>query len=78
MSHSLIFILSSSLSPPSGQSVNMSGAPYMYNSRFDSFDDARFPTTSFDPKAVTRSSWEPKPVKPKHEGPLVSFNRHPE
>lgn len=57
----------------------MSGAhqPYMYN-RFDSFDDARFPTSSFDPKAVTRSSWEPKPVKPKHEGPLVSFNRHPE
>ncbi|KKY37522.1 hypothetical protein UCDDA912_g02411 [Diaporthe ampelina] len=57
----------------------MSGAhqPYMYN-RFDSFDDARFPTSSFDPKVVTRSSWEPKPVKPKHEGPLVSFNRHPD
>lgn len=49
----------------------------MYN-RFDSFDDARFPTSSFDPKAVTRSSWEPKPAKPKHEGPLVSFNRHPD
>ncbi|KAH8751981.1 hypothetical protein F5883DRAFT_206504 [Diaporthe sp. PMI_573] len=51
--------------------------PYMYN-RFDSFDDARFPTSSFDPKAVTRSSWEPRPAKPKHEGPLVSFNRHPD
>lgn len=78
MSHSLIPILSSPLSSPAAcQSVNMSGAPYMYN-RFDSFDDARFPTSSFDPKAVTRSSWEPKPAKPKHEGPLVSFNRHPE
>ncbi|KAJ0115394.1 hypothetical protein J7T55_012673 [Diaporthe amygdali] len=57
----------------------MSGGnqPYMYD-KFDRFDDDRFPTSSFDPKAVTRASWEPKPVKSKHEGPLVSFNRHPD
>jgi hypothetical protein len=57
--------------------MSAANQPYMY-SRFDSFDDARFPTSSFDPKAVTRASWEPKPAKPEREGPLVSFNRHPE
>lgn len=42
-------------------------------------DDARFHTEPFDPKAVTRASWEPKPKKkPKKDGPLLSFNRHPE
>lgn len=78
VSCSLILEHFSSPPPPASQS-NMSGAnqPYMYN-RFDSFDDARFPASSFDPKAVTRSSWEPRPAKPRHEGPLVSFNRHPE
>ncbi|ROW05494.1 hypothetical protein VSDG_00206 [Cytospora chrysosperma] len=50
--------------------------PYMYSAA--SFDDARFPRTSFDPKAVTRSSWEPEKLRPKKEGPLVSFNRHPD
>ncbi|KUI54855.1 hypothetical protein VP1G_02248 [Cytospora mali] len=50
--------------------------PYMYSAA--SFDDARFPATSFDPKAITRASWEPQKVKPKKDGPLVSFNRHPD
>ncbi|GKT50227.1 uncharacterized protein ColSpa_10408 [Colletotrichum spaethianum] len=51
--------------------------PYLYNAV--SHDrDARFPEPKFDPKAVTRASWEPKPRKPKPEGPLVSFNRHPD
>ncbi|KJZ78118.1 hypothetical protein HIM_02755 [Hirsutella minnesotensis 3608] len=40
--------------------------------------DSRFPTTTFDPKAVTRASWEPKPRKPQPRGPLVSFNQHPD
>lgn len=39
---------------------------------------SRFADREFDPKAVTRASWEPKPKKEKQEGPLVSFNRHPE
>ncbi|GKT59033.1 hypothetical protein ColTof3_06372 [Colletotrichum tofieldiae] len=51
--------------------------PYLYNAV--SHDrDARFPEPKFDPKAVTRASWEPKPRKPKPEGPLVAFNRHPD
>ncbi|KAK5998172.1 hypothetical protein PT974_00544 [Cladobotryum mycophilum] len=40
--------------------------------------DSRFPPTSFDPKAITRASWEPKARKPQPTGPLVSFNRHPD
>ncbi|KAJ9154973.1 P-loop containing nucleoside triphosphate protein [Pleurostoma richardsiae] len=50
--------------------------PYLYQA--EKYDDARFPTTSFDPKAVTRASYAPKPERPKHEGPLVSLNRHPD
>lgn len=49
--------------------------PYLYDS---DRGDRRFPTKEFDPKAVTRASWEPKPKKEKQDGPLVSFNRHPE
>lgn len=37
-----------------------------------------FPTTTFDPKAVTRASWEPKPKKTAQSKPLISFNRHPD
>ncbi|KAF7559451.1 hypothetical protein G7046_g4696 [Stylonectria norvegica] len=40
--------------------------------------DARFPQPQFDPKAFTRASWEPSVRKPKPDGPLVSFNRHPD
>ncbi|SPO02617.1 uncharacterized protein DNG_05290 [Cephalotrichum gorgonifer] len=36
------------------------------------------PTKPFDPKAVTRASWEPQPKRPKKKGPLVGFNRHPD
>lgn len=50
--------------------------PYMYAAEHVS--SSRFPDKPFDPKAVTRASWEPKPQKPKQEGPLLSFNRHPE
>ncbi|KAF4636380.1 hypothetical protein G7Y89_g1688 [Cudoniella acicularis] len=32
----------------------------------------------FDPKAVTRASQQPKPRRVKPEGPLVSFNQHPD
>ncbi|KAF3767829.1 hypothetical protein M406DRAFT_80319 [Cryphonectria parasitica EP155] len=51
--------------------------PYMYSAaRYD--EDSRFPSRPFDPKAVTRASYDYKPPKPKQEGPLVSFNRHPD
>lgn len=49
--------------------------PFLYDARRD---DSRFPTTTFDPKAVTRASWEPKQKKPKPKGPMVSFDLHPE
>lgn len=52
--------------------------PYMYSAT-PSFEDSRFPSSPFDPKAITRASYEQRsPPKPKREGPLVSFNRHPE
>lgn len=53
----------------------MAQQPYLYNVVDNS---TRFPETKFDPKAVTRASWEPKPRKPKPDGPLVTLNRHPE
>ncbi|KAG9257551.1 uncharacterized protein F5Z01DRAFT_646293 [Emericellopsis atlantica] len=49
--------------------------PYLYS---DQRDDSRFPATSFDPKAVTRASWQKPEPKPKRDGPLISFNRHPD
>lgn len=50
--------------------------PFMYR---PVRNDDRFPTVSFDPKAVTRASYEPKPPKkPRPKGPLISINRHPE
>ncbi|KAK6828658.1 hypothetical protein PG987_011999 [Apiospora arundinis] len=49
--------------------------PYLYD--MDA-RDSRFPVKEFDPKAITRQSWEVKPKKVKQDGPLVSFNRHPD
>jgi hypothetical protein len=49
----------------------------MYSSVQGDGDD-RFPTQTFDPKAVTRSSYEKKAPKPKPKGPLIAVNRHPE
>jgi hypothetical protein len=40
--------------------------------------DSSRPYRDFDPRAVTRASLTPKAPKPKHEGPLISFNQHPE
>ncbi|KAK7754040.1 hypothetical protein SLS62_003885 [Diatrype stigma] len=49
--------------------------PFMYDAVRSS---SQFPEKEFDPKAVTRASWEPKPRKPKVKGPLVAFGRHPD
>jgi len=35
-------------------------------------------TRSFDPKAATRASWQPPPQRPKQDGPLIDFNKHPD
>ncbi|KAK0672741.1 hypothetical protein QBC41DRAFT_379597 [Cercophora samala] len=53
-----------------------SNQPYMYEPVLK--DDERFPVAVFDPKAVTRASYEKKKPKPKPNGPLVSINRHPD
>ncbi|KAK4176904.1 hypothetical protein QBC36DRAFT_328210 [Triangularia setosa] len=53
-----------------------SNQPYMYDPVLK--DDERFPVPMFDPKAVTRASYEQKKPKPKPKGPLVSINRHPD
>ncbi|KAK4099644.1 hypothetical protein N658DRAFT_498125 [Parathielavia hyrcaniae] len=50
--------------------------PYLYDAVRR--DDDRFPAAPFDPKAVTRASYERKKLKPKPNGPLVSVNRHPD
>jgi hypothetical protein len=55
--------------------MGASQPPYMYSPQRTS---SQFPEKPFDPKAVTRASWEPPPRKPKPDGPLVSFNRHPD
>jgi len=49
--------------------------PYLYSS---SKYDARSPAHDFDPKAVTRASYAAKTQRTRHDGPLISFNRHPE
>lgn len=56
----------------------MGGAqqPFLYEA--EKYDTDRFPSTPFDPKAVTRASLEPKRPRPKSNGPLVGFNQHPE
>ncbi|KAL2172828.1 hypothetical protein VTG60DRAFT_6 [Thermothelomyces hinnuleus] len=56
--------------------MGSSRPPFMYQPV--NRDDERFPPKKFDPKAVTRASYESKKPKPKPNGPLVSFNRHPD
>ncbi|CAG8961143.1 hypothetical protein HYFRA_00002686 [Hymenoscyphus fraxineus] len=53
-----------------------SSAPYVYNAIRT--HDPKSPQKPFDPKAVTRASQTPKPPRKKQEGPLVSFNQHPD
>ncbi|RYP73718.1 hypothetical protein DL771_003431 [Monosporascus sp. 5C6A] len=51
--------------------------PFIYDGAV-ARSSGQYPEKEFDPKAVTRASWEPKPKKPKPQGPLVTFNRHPD
>ncbi|KAK0627764.1 hypothetical protein B0T14DRAFT_421036 [Immersiella caudata] len=57
--------------------MGSSRQPFMYSSVQGDGDD-RFPTQTFDPKAVTRSSYEKKAPKSKPKGPLIAVNRHPD
>ncbi|KAI8961661.1 hypothetical protein F5Y11DRAFT_325345, partial [Daldinia sp. FL1419] len=51
--------------------------PYLYDAERR---DSRSPEKPFDPKAITRASWEPQPKKKKKKpkGPFLAFNRHPD
>ncbi|KAK3398515.1 hypothetical protein B0T20DRAFT_411338 [Sordaria brevicollis] len=53
--------------------------PFLYDYdpvRFST--DDRLPPKLFDPKAITRASFDKPKPKPKPDGPLVSFNVHPD
>jgi hypothetical protein len=52
------------------------GQPYLYGppQSFNQWD----PYNCFNPKAVSQSSLKPRVEKPKQDGPLLNFNRHPD
>jgi len=53
------------------------GQPYLYNppAAYTPWD----PYNGFNPKAVSQASVLPPPApRPKPEGPLINFNRHPD
>ncbi|PFH55416.1 hypothetical protein XA68_18368 [Ophiocordyceps unilateralis] len=52
--------------------------PFMYEYSSRPFPDWRSPATVFDPKAVTRASFEPTPKREKPRWPLISFRQHPD
>jgi hypothetical protein len=56
----------------------MGGQPYIYDPPSHRYS-ALVPQNEFNPKAVTQASLAPPPPpKPKQEGPLLNFNRHPD
>jgi hypothetical protein len=55
------------------------GQPYLYSSPRYSALDPLDPFNGFNPRAVTQASqMPPSPPRPKPEGPLINFNRHPD
>ncbi|OBT66200.1 hypothetical protein VE03_04302 [Pseudogymnoascus sp. 23342-1-I1] len=50
--------------------------PFLYDSVKK--DTTRYSYKEFDPKAVSRASMQSQSPKPKKDGPLVSFNKHPD
>lgn len=60
--------------------ARMPEPPYLYSA--PARRQIAYPYSDFDPKAVTRASWDratqaSKP-RPKQEGPLIDFNKHPD
>lgn len=49
------------------------GPPFLYDNSKN-----RSPDRGFNPKVVTQASWSPRQPRPKQNGPLVNFNRHPD
>lgn len=49
--------------------------PFLY----DAPSTTTSPYKAYNPNAASQSSFQvPKPPKPKHDGPLVNFNKHPD
>ncbi|KAL1965580.1 hypothetical protein VTN77DRAFT_5664 [Rasamsonia byssochlamydoides] len=57
--------------------MGRSSPPFLYDPPSTwSFDGPA--GNSFNPKSVTQASWTPRQSRPKPDGPLVSFSRHPD
>lgn len=57
--------------------MNMgSGQPFIYDQAPK--ESSRHAYSSFDPRAASRASFAPAPVRSKQEGALITFNAHPE
>ncbi|ETN36569.1 uncharacterized protein HMPREF1541_08847 [Cyphellophora europaea CBS 101466] len=54
-----------------------SNAPFLYD-RPQSWNFGAPTSRGFNPKAATEASWTPRANKPKSNGPLVDFNKHPD
>lgn len=55
------------------------GQPYLYDPPQRHSQNAPDPYDGFNPKAVTMASRQPPPKpKPKTDGPLINFNKHPD
>jgi hypothetical protein len=60
--------------------MGASEPPYLYDS--PSRRQVAYPYSDFDPKAASRASWQSAAIaaqpRPKQQGPLVDFNKHPD
>lgn len=52
------------------------GQPFMYDAIAK--ESSNFPRKDFDPRAASRASYALQPQRHRHDGPLVTFNAHPE
>lgn len=61
-------------------SMGSSDPPYLYDPRPNR--PISYPYSQFDPKAVSRASWQPSTTSSRpqsaRDGPLIDFNRHPD
>jgi hypothetical protein len=55
------------------------GQPYMYEASPNRFSNVNLdPYNGFNPKAISQASFAPVQPRPKPDGPLINFNRHPD
>lgn len=60
--------------------MGVSDPPYLYDG--PSHRHVAYPYSDFDPRAASRASWaasqQAARPRPKQEGPLIDFNKHPD